>query len=306
MQDLAGSEFNLMEPGNQLKWWIIHPAQNTFNFGPGDALVDYAVAHNMKVRGHTLLWGMGNPEWLGNKPARTYTRFSGQQLEEILVNHIRAVMGHYRSKYPGVVKWWDVTNEVMGWNNKFNSDGIEWTNIGTNPDRADYLRVAFRAAREADPDAILCMNDWGIEGDAPVRTQNMIDAVKAFRAEGVPIDCVGMQGHLNLKSAPNYSQILQTMKAYADIGVQVQITEFDIKARPSAADWIKAAAIASDSLKACVDSANCTAFNNWGFTQAIYPNGLDGNAVVMLPWDDKNRVTPEYSAMRVALQGHAQ
>jgi GH35 family endo-1,4-beta-xylanase len=65
---------------------------------------------------------MGNPEWLGNKPARTYTRFS-QQLEEIvLVNHIRTVMGHYRSKYPGVVKWWDVTNEVMGWNNKFNSD----------------------------------------------------------------------------------------------------------------------------------------------------------------------------------------
>lgn len=150
------------------------------------------------------------------------------------------------------------------------------------------------------------MNDWEIEGDAPVRTQNMIDAVKAFRAEGVPIDCVGMQGHLNLELAPNYSQILQTMKAYADIGVQVQITEFDIKARPSAADWIKAAAIASDSLKACVDSANCTAFNNWGFTQAIYPNGLDGNAVVMLPWDDKNRVTPEYSAMRVALQGHAQ
>ena len=69
-------------------------------------------------------------------------------------------MGHYHDKYPGVVKWWDVTNEVMGWNNKFNSDGILWTNIGTNPDRADYLRVAFRTARAADQNAVLCMNDW--------------------------------------------------------------------------------------------------------------------------------------------------
>ena len=305
VQEVAGSEFNLMEPGNQLKWWIIHPAQNTFNFGPGDSLVDYAVAHNMKVRGHTLLWGMGNPEWLGNKPARTYTKFSSQQLEEILVNHIRTVMGHYRSKYPGVVKWWDVTNEVMGWNNKFNSDGIEWTNIGTNPDRADYLRVAFRAAREADPDAILCMNDWGIEGSVPMRTQNMIDAVKAFRAEGIPIDCVGMQAHLSFDSAPTYSQILQSMKAYADIGVQVQITEFDIKAPRSAEDRNGAAMIAADILKVCVNSPNCTAFNNWGFTQAIYQYDDTKDTVVMLPWDQKGQTTSVYSAMRAVLKGDA-
>jgi hypothetical protein len=82
------------------------------------------------------------------------------------------------------------------------------------------------------------------------------------------------------------------MKAYADIGVQVQITEFDIRARPSASDWNKAAIVASDVLKACVNSPNCTAFNNWGFTQAIYPNGLDGKVLVMLPWDDEGRVTP--------------
>ena len=303
-QALAGSEFNLMEPGNQLKWWMTQPAQNTFNFGPGDALVDYAVGHDMKVRGHNLLWGMANPDWLGNLPARTYTKFSSQQLEEILVNHIRTVVGHYRSKYPGVVKWWDVTNEVMGWNNKFNSDGIEWQIVGTNPDRADYVRAAFRAAREADPDAVLCMNDWGNEGSIPDRTQNMIETVKAFRAEGVPIDCAGMEAHLDLESAPTYQQVLRAMKAYADIGVQAQITEFDILARRSAVDRTKAAAIATDVLKACVNSPNCTAFNNWGFSQAIYSNQAgDRNKVLMLPWDDKNEITPEYSAMRVVLKG---
>ena len=302
VQKTLGSEFNMMEPGNQLKWWMVHPTQGGFNFGPGDALVEYASVHSMKVRGHNLLWGMANPEWLGNKPASKYTKFSGQQLEDILVNHIRTVMAHYREKYPGVVKWWDVTNEVMGWNNRFNSDGIEWTNIGSNPDRADYLRVAFRTARAADPDAILCMNDWGNEGSVPDRTQNMIDTVKAFKAEGIPIDCAGMEAHLNLESAPTYTQIFKAMKEYADIGVQVQVTEFDIQAPRAAADWSKASMIARDILKACGDSANCTAFNNWGFSQALYLNkGGDPNKVIMLPWDEKNQVTPEYAAMRSVL-----
>ena len=304
VRNTLSSEFNLMEPGNQLKWSKTQPSQDTFDFGPGDSLVEFAIAHHMKVRGHNLLWGMGNPGWLGNGPARTYTKFTGQQLEGILVNHIRTVMGHYREKYPGVVKWWDVTNEVMGWNNKFNSDGILWTNIGNSPDRADYLRVAFRTARAADPDAILCMNDYGNEGSIPDRTQNMIDAVKAFKAEGIPIDCVGMEAHLDFESAPTYQQVLKTMKAYADLDVRVQVTEFDIHAPRSAQDWNKASKIASNILKACVDSPNCTAFNNWGFSQAFYLNDTGNpNTVTMLPWDTKNQMSPEYSAMRGVLKG---
>lgn len=297
------SEFNLMEPGNQLKWWMTQPAQNTFDFGPGDSLVDFAIAHHMKVRGHNLLWGMANPDWLGNGPARTYEKFTGAQLENILVDHIQTVMGHYRDKYPHVVKWWDVTNELMGWNNKFNSDGILWTNIGTNPDRADYLRVAFRTARAADPEAILCMNDWGNDGSVSDRTENMINTVRALKAEGIPIDCVGMEAHLDSESAPPYEQVMKVMQAYADIGVQVQVTEFDVQTPGSALDWKKASAIATDILKACVDSPNCTVFNNWGFSQARYLHDAGKqNTVTMLPWDTKNQMTSEYWAMRTVLK----
>jgi endo-1,4-beta-xylanase len=293
------SEFSFMEPGTQLKWATIHPAKDSFDFGPGDALVDFAVAHNMKVRGHTLLWGMANPDWLGNEAARNYTKFTGDELEAILVNHIRTVVGHYREKYPGVIKWWDVTNEVMGWNNQFNSDDIEWTKIGTNPDRADYLRVAFRTARAADPNAVLCMNDWGNEGSIPDRTLNMINAVRAFRAEGIPIDCVGMEAHLDFETAPTYEEVLQVIKTYAEMGVQVQFTEFDIKAPRSAPDWNKASKIATDILKACIDSPNCTAFNNWGFSQAFLLNDANNpKTVTMLPWDEKNKRSPIYLAMR--------
>jgi endo-1,4-beta-xylanase len=309
VRNTLGSEFNMMVPGNPLRWWVSHPAPDRFDFEPGDELIDFAVAHNMKVRGQFLLWGMANPDWLGNGPASTYTKFTGEELEAILVNHIRTVMGHYRDKYPGVIKWWDVTNETMGWNHQFNSDGILWTKIGTNPDRADYLRVAFRTARATDPDAILCMNEHGTEGSVPDRTQNMIDAVRRFKAEGIPIDCVGIQTHLpsetsQLRHPPTYDEVLKVMKTYADMGVQVQVTEFDIQSPRSAPDWNKASKIAADVLKACIDSPNCTAFTNWGFSQAYLLNsGGDPKTVTMLPWDEKNQKSPIYSAMRNVLKG---
>jgi endo-1,4-beta-xylanase len=301
-QTLA-SEFNMLEPGTQLKWSTIEPSQSVFDFAPGDEIIQFAASHQMRVRGHNLLWGMANPEWLGNGPARSYTNFSGDQLERILTNHIQTVMGHYREKFPGIVKWWDVTNELMGWNHKFNSNDILWKKIGSNPDRADYARVAFRVARQADPDAILCMNDWGNDGSIPTRTSNMIEAVKTLRSEGVQVDCVGMEAHLSINSAPTYDQIKDVMGAYAHIGVQVQVTEFDVQSPRQDRDWVGASTVATNMLKACVDSPNCTAFNNWGFSQAYYLDDANQpDTVTMLPWDTENQKSPEYSAMLGALR----
>ena len=147
------------------------------------------------------------------------------------------------------------------------------------------------------------MNDWGNEGSVSDRTQNMINTVKALKGEGIPIDCVGMEAHLDSASAPTYAQVLKVMQAYADMDIQVQVTEFDIQAPRSEPDWIKASTIATNILKACVDSLNCTAFNNWGFSQALYLNDAGKrNTVTMLPWDTKNQMSPEYSAMRTVLK----
>jgi endo-1,4-beta-xylanase len=312
-RSVLSTEFNMMEPGNQLKWWTIEPVQGNFNFGPGDHLLDFAKANGLKVRGHTLLWGMSNPPWLFDGATGPATNFSSQQLELILVNHIQKVVGHFKEKYPGVITTWDVTNEVMGWNNSFNTDGIVWTKIGKNPDKADYLRIAFRTARAADPDAILCMNDWDNDGTPPQtnrngvdRTANMIAAVKAFKAEGVPIDCVGMETH-NAKAT--YAEIIAVMKAYADLGVQVQITEWDqsgLRSNPNAVT--DAASVFARYLQACVDSPNCTVFNIWGFTQKYYSlhYGLsNGNTDLptMFPWDATSAKTAIYDAMLNVLKG---
>ena len=300
-------EFNLIEPGNQLKWWIIEPKQGVYDFSPGDHLLDYASANGLKVRGHTLLWGVGNPAWLFNGAVNPASNFTGAQLQELLVDHIRQVVGHFRSKYPGVVVAWDVTNEVMGWNNHFNSDGIVWTKIGTNPDKADYLRVAFRTARAADPDAILCMNDWDNDGSASRgnpngvdRTANMIAAVKAFRSEGVPIDCVGMETH---NATATYDKIIHVMRAYADMGVQVHVTEWDQVKPTSNPNAVSEAAETTERyLQACVDLPNCTMFNIWGFTQkylALHYGESHGNTALptIFPFDGSGTKTAVYDTM---------
>jgi endo-1,4-beta-xylanase len=96
-------EYNLLEPENDLKWQSIHPAQNTFNFLPGDQLVEFARLHNMKVRGHCLVWGHYLPQWLQDG------HFTSAQLRALLQEHITKVVGHYKGK----IYAWDVVNEAF-------------------------------------------------------------------------------------------------------------------------------------------------------------------------------------------------
>jgi len=96
-------EFNMVEPENVMKWGALRPAQDKFNFGPGDEVVAFAQAHGMKVRGHCLLWSEYNPAWLSKGS------FPPEQLSQLLQEHITKVMKHYAGK----VFAWDVVNEAF-------------------------------------------------------------------------------------------------------------------------------------------------------------------------------------------------
>ncbi|MBI1740165.1 MAG: endo-1,4-beta-xylanase, partial [Candidatus Koribacter versatilis] len=96
-------EFNLLEPEDAMKWEVLHPAPETFDFTQADRIVAFAAQHNMKVRGHTLVWHQQNPKWL------TEGRYTADQLAQILEKHVKTVVGHYRGK----VFAWDVVNEAF-------------------------------------------------------------------------------------------------------------------------------------------------------------------------------------------------
>ena len=182
-------EFNMVEAEDAMKWWILRPDEATFDFRQGDELVRFAQEHQMKVRGHCLVWERDNPKWLA------HGNFTTRQLSRLLHEHITRVMKHYA----GQVFAWDVVNEALDENGNardslwYNHPGIGFSRHGTK-----YIEQVFRWAHEADPHALLFYNE--AEGEGLNRKSDSIYAmVKNFKRHGVPIDGVGLQLHVSLR-----------------------------------------------------------------------------------------------------------
>ncbi len=210
-------EFNMLEPEDAMKWWVLRPDARSYDFRQGDELVRFAREHRMKVRGHCLVWGRSNPEWL------TQGHFTTRQLSRLLHEHINRVMRHYA----GQVFAWDVVNEAMDENGNlrdslwYNQPGIGFSGQGTK-----YIEQVFRWAHKADPGALLFYNE--AEGEGMNRKSDAIYAmIKDFKRRGIPIDGVGLQMHIPLLDA-DIPAIAANIARLTALGVQVHITELDV------------------------------------------------------------------------------
>lgn len=184
-RETLAAEFGSLTPENQLKWEFVHPPErDTFAFDAADAIVDFAEEHGQVVRGHTLLWHSQNPGWLEQGD------FSPpDELRDILHEHISTVVG----RYAGRIAQWDVANEI------FDDRGVLRTeeNIWLRELGPGIIADAFRWAHEADPGAVLFLNDYGVESAGP-KTLAYEHLVRELLAEGVPVGGFGIQGHLSL------------------------------------------------------------------------------------------------------------
>jgi len=254
-------EFNMLEPEDAMKWWVIRPDRFTFDFTQADRLVGFAETHRMKVRGHTLVWGGSNPAWL------TSEAFTAEQLNQLLQEHITKVV----TRYQGKVFAWDVVNEAFDergqlrpslWNDQ---PGIGFAGKSTG-----YIEQVFRWANVADPQALLFYNDTG--GEAINTKSDAIYAmVKDFKLRGVPIDGIGMQMHLFDLQA-DFDSIDANIARFTALDVQVHITEMDVALPVDAAgnatpaDLARQAEIYRRVAAACLAHPGCTAIQTWGFT----------------------------------------
>jgi endo-1,4-beta-xylanase len=280
-------EFNMVEAEDAMKWQALHPNIDSFDFREGDEIVGYAQAHDMKVRGHCLVWDHNNPAWLRSG------QFSPEQLHRLLQEHISTVMKHYA----GQVFAWDVVNEALDENGRF-KDSL-WHNqpgIGPSAKKMSYVEQAFRWAHDADPHALLFYNENGGEGSG--RKSDAIYAMlKDFRHRGVPVDGVGLQMHVELhpQSEKNLDAgaIAANIKHLADLGLQVHITELDVSlqvdanGQPTPSDLERQAQTYAEIVRACLQNAGCTAIQTWGFTDKYswigsHSHGARGAA---LPFD---------------------
>ena len=285
-----GREFSALTPENTMKFGPLEPTQGTFQFDDADFLVNFAEANGMQVRGHTLVWHNELPQWLlgGN--------FTREELIAIIREHISTVVGRYR----GHVYAWDVVNEAID-DQTGQLRGTIWSK-GIGP---DYIDMAFRFAREADPNAKLIYNDYG--GDGLGKKSDAIYAlVKGMKERGVPIDGVGLQSHFPLDGPPHAADVDANMKRLAALGLQVQITELDIRMAVPATDanLERQADEYRGYLETCLANSNCTMFVMWGFTDKYswIPDRYPGKGAALI-FNEQYQPEPAYSALLDVLEG---
>jgi endo-1,4-beta-xylanase len=218
---LLVKHFSQFTPGNALKWDATEPTEGVFTFADADSMVNFATANGMKMRGHTLVWHQQTPAWVFQNPTTgqplTNSPADRALLLARLETHIRTVMG----RYAGRLYAWDVANEVIDENQPDGMRRSPWFNITG----LDYLRTAFRVAHEVDPNAILFINDFNTQ--VPSKRAALFNLVKRLRSEGVPVQGIGSQMHINVET-PSISDIEATVQTFARLGVKQEITELDM------------------------------------------------------------------------------
>jgi endo-1,4-beta-xylanase len=264
-------EFNSVVAENAMKWDATEPNPGQFSFGGGDQIVNYARSRGMTVRGHTLLWHAQQPGWVQG--------LTGNSLRQAMINHINGVAGHWR----GQIHSWDVVNEAF-------ADGGSGARRDSNLQRTgnDWIEVAFRTARAADPGAKLCYNDYNTDG-INAKSTAIYNMVRDFRARGVPIDCVGIQSHLGSNS--DLSTYQANLQRFSDLGVDVQITELDVGSGSGQADVYRRVT------EACMNVQRCTGITTWGITDRFTWRAPD----TPLLFDPNYQKKPAYFAVLDAL-----
>ena len=289
------SEFNMLEPEDAMKWAAIRPAEDVFNFSDADRLVSFAEAHGMKIRGHNLVWGTHNPQWLAEG------HFTPERLRELLHEHIRRVVKHFLGK----VVAWDVVNEAFNDNGRLrDSIWFDQPGIGLAPNGTAYIEQAFRWAHEADPGALLFYND--AEGEAINQKSDAIYAmVEDFKRRGVPINGVGLQMHI-LNLSADTASIAANIDRFARLGLQIHITEMDVAIAVNAdgepahpEDLARQAEIYGRIAGICMRQPACTALQTWGFTDKYswlgwFTNGAKEDGLL---FDRLYRPKPAYEAL---------
>lgn len=215
--EIVRTHFNSITPENILKWALVHPKPDKYDFVASDRLVEFGEKHGMFIVGHTLVWHNQTPGWVfedeQGKPVDRETLLSRMR------EHIFTVVGRYK----GRIKGWDVVNEAL------NQDGTMRQSPWFKIIGEDYLVKAFQFAREADPNAELYYNDYDLE--LPAKRAGAVKLVKNLLTAGVTVSGVGLQNH-NLMEWPSVADEDATIAAFSALGLKVHITELDVDVLP--------------------------------------------------------------------------
>lgn len=288
---VLGREFDLLVAENVMKMDVTHPNIDTFDFSQSDELVSFAKQHAMQIEGANLIWSNQVPAWI------TSGGYNRAELLGIMKDYIMNVVGHYK----GQIQSWVVVNEPLD-TDELNRESVWERVIGPQ-----YIDYAFRWAHEADPQAKLYINEFDTELTNE-KSNSYYTLVQSLLKRKVPINGVGFEGHLDVAIQYPYAQLVGNMKRFANLGLQIQITEADIKLQnspdPLPEKLKQQAKLYVDIIHACQDIKQCSGVTIWGFTDRYswIPN-FTHHPDQPLIFDAQYQPKPAYNAIKEALFG---
>ncbi|RYG48585.1 hypothetical protein EON79_04025 [bacterium] len=315
------ANFNMIELENELKPPAIWKGPREYDFSQTDYVLGapgkkgWAQQHRMKVRGHVLIYakdeGYTLPEWFKGPLGDV----SKEQAAEMLHGYIRALAGRYRGK----IAMWDVVNEAIddrpNNGNPFNLRNNYWfRKLGP-----EYLVLAFKWAREADPRAELYYNDYGVEDGGP-KGQHMLALGKWLKEKKAPITGLGLQYHIDCRTkiepnGPYYRYVDDIRK----LGLDYMVTELDVTVPAQTfpagdpnrgmvpadpADLGRQAEVYASVFKMALSTRRCRGINIWGLTDRFswIPGFSGGRNGAALLFDGDYRPKAAWSAVEAVLK----
>ncbi len=215
--EVAKQHFNSIVAENVMKSARIQPREGEYNFALADQFVEFGEQHDMHIHGHTLIWHSQAPDWFFED--QNGDPVSPEVLKQRMKDHIYVVVGRYK----GRVHSWDVVNEAI------EDDGTYRESKFYEILGEDFVKLAFQYAHEVDPEAELYYNDYSMAN--PRKRAGVVEMVKKFQKEGVPVHGIGMQGHIGL-NYPDINEFEKSIEAFGALG-KVVISELDLSVLPS-------------------------------------------------------------------------
>ena len=297
-EQIHKTQFNIVVAENEMKFDATEPSEGRFSYGNGDKMVKYAKANGMRVRGHALAWHSQVPGWVNNY------KNDKQKLLKVLKNHIENVVGHWK----GQIDEWDVVNEAISNNEPQWRTGSVWYQ-GIGP---EFIDSAFVWTHAVDPDAELCYNDYNLEQgiNSKAKAGFLLEQVKRWVANGIPITCVGSQTHVEDTTTDKHfigspDSLRSLAKELAKLNIKLKITELDIGFKSginvSKSDLERQGKTFREYLDIVLEEPNADTYLIWGVSDKwSWLSGL--NRQKGLIYDDNLKPKPAFDSIMVRLQ----
>lgn len=279
----------MIVPENSMKWRETQKTSRAPNYIMADRIANFASKHSLLLRGHTVIWHQKPPAW-------ALETLDGPGGRDLLLSYTRDIVGHFA----GRVMEWDVVNEAI-WTKDGLPNGIRnWPPYRDTP--YDFMADCFIAAHEADPKAILCYNDFGLEYDnQTARRSGVLRILTELKHRKAPIHCLGIQSHLT--AGWHFDEVVfrKFLAEVADLGLKIRLTELDVDDKNLPLDIAKrdasVAEVVRRYLSVAFDEPAVTGLLTWGLTDRFFKTKKDGRRPRFLPLDDNLQRKPVWYAI---------